>query len=267
MKFLSTLIFIFSAVCISMAQIVTSDQNINMNESAEDLKEYEIEWPEYEFWNVVTLQGKLKMQGLPVTPSVKIFMQNDSIISLSLRAPFVGEVGRLDINPTTITIVNKMNKTYVSEDISALLQFYPGGISDIQDLLLGRFFLPGFDINTADLDQLVDFYYDEGKFNLVPKGAAELEGIKYGFTVDRDFRPLLIMILPEKREDIEIAAIYDYDSKGYDLRLAIQANNALQDLTFEFKNPEWKGEMPAPVDTSKKYKKLSFDQFFKSIGR
>lgn len=234
-------------------------------EIEENEEEIEIEYPEYDVWEKVSLQGKLKMQGLPLSPSVKIFMEKDSLIDLSLRAPFVGEAGRMIVTPDSVTVVNKMNKTYVKEGIAEFLQYYPGGLGDLQNLFLARFFLPGFDVNTAELDELIDIYYEDNQFNVVPKGAAEIEGVKYGFVVDESFRPLMLVVLPETRGDIEIDAFYKYKLQGYDMQIVYQEGEQSRDLVLELKEPEWGGEAPKGIDTGKKYRKLGFGEFLRAF--
>lgn len=224
----------------------------------------EIFYPDYEKWEVVSLEGKLKMQGLPLSPSLKIFMQRDSLLSISVRAPFVGEAGRMDLNPDSVLIVNKMNKTYVSEGIREFLKYYPGGLADVQDLLLGRFFLPGCDVTEVDLDDYIDIYFEDDQINIVPKGSVEIPGVKYGFVVDNLFNPLMLIVMPEGRNDAQIAAIYTHKLQGYDIRFIFQDSNRLIEATMEMKNPEWKGSAPKPMDL-KKFRKVGLADLMKGF--
>lgn len=226
-----------------------------------------VEYPDYQPWSEVTLQGKLKMRGLPLSPSLKIFMKKDELISVSVRAPFIGEAARMEITPDTALVVNKINKTYVKEGIKDFLKYYPGDLGDVQDLLLARFFLPGFDVMEADLDSLVEVVLEEGQFNVVPIGEAEIEGVKYGFVVDEVFQPRMLIVIPENRPDVEIGAFYKYYNSGYDLQFVYQEGEKAYDFTLELKNPEWKGEMPKPIELEKKYKQLSLGDFMRSISK
>lgn len=225
----------------------------------------EVFLPDYLPWERVTLQGKLKMQGLPLSPSVKIFMLRDSLISISIRAPFVGEAARIEINQDSITAVNKMNKTFVSERVSEFLKYYPGGISNVQDLLLDRFFLPGQNLEEAEIEDLIDIYFEDDQYNVIPKGEAEIEGIKYGFVVDEAFNPLMIIILPESRPGLEISAVYNRKLQGYDLQFIYQEDNKKMEFTLEMKEPDWDGETPKPLNLDKKYKKLTLGEFVSSF--
>ena len=234
---------------------------------ADDTAYVEVEWPDYDDWDVVTLEGKLKMKILPLSPSVKIFMQNNALISASLRAPFLGEVGRLEVTPEKLLIVNKMNKTYVEEDLRGrgVIGDKILGIKEVQDLLLGRFFLPGIDIKTANLDEMVDIFYEEDQFNVIPKGIAEIDGVKYGFAVDQQFNPILLVVMPngEASADLEVSAEYVRNLTGYNLTLAYSQGSQGMEMTFEFKNPVWSGEVPKSINVEK-YRRVGFVEFMRS---
>lgn len=225
-----------------------------------------ITMPEFFPWQTVNLQGKLKMKGLPFSPTIKIFMQKDSLIDISIRAPFVGEAGRIEITPDSILAYNKMNKTYVSESIQGVRNFYPGGINDLQNLLLGRFFLPGIDVNAVDLSDFVEIYYEDNQYNVIPKGEAEIEGLKYGFVVDDSFNPLMLIVMPSEKVDTELYATYTYTLQGYNLQIHYMNGDKGIEVIFEIKNPEWGGDAPKGVNIDKKWRKLNLIDFMNSIG-
>ena len=217
----------------------------------------------------VNISGKLKMQGRPLSPSLKIFMLKDSLIDISVRAPFVGEAGRLVLTPDSVTLVNKMNKIYTKEGISDFLKYYPGGISDVQDLLLAHFFLPGFNLGDSNLEDLVDIYYVNDQYNVIPKGEAEIPGIVYGFIVDEYFNPLTLVVLPESNPDIEIDAFYNFSvppisnelEGDYSIQLIYQEDNKALKIDLDLKKPQWGGESPKPLEVSKKFRQVSLSDF------
>lgn len=240
------------------------------------IEEIKINIPRYLPWEKVKIDGKLRMQGLPLSPSLKIFMEKDSLIDVSIRAPFIGEAARIVINTDSVTIVNKMNKTFFNEGITDFLKYYPAGISGIQDLLLARVFIEGDD-DSKDLSELADIYYENNQFNVVPKENSKLPGIEYGYVVDEYFKPLLLIVLPSERPDIEIAALYSYPenktkdesliypSFPYNIQLIYQDGDNSRELSLEFKQPEWSGEAPKELETGKKYRRLSFSEFLRSF--
>lgn len=232
-----------------------------------ETESYDLYYPEYEIWERATLQGKLKMEGLPLSPSLKIVMLRDSMIDVSIRAPFIGEAVMMEIDRDSLTLVNKMNKTFVKEGIGAMGKIYPGGLKDIQDLLLARFFIPGHDIMEEDLDELLEIYEEEGQYAVVPKGEAMVPGIKYGYIVDELFKPLMIVAYPEEKNDMEFDVVYNYKSKGYDITMSYIQGNMHFDVTLELNNPEWKGDLPKAFVPDKKYRRVSFEDFVRNIGK
>ncbi len=88
----------------------------------------------YKPWLRSSLSGKLHADGLPLSPSVKVSMEKDKSLYMSVRAPFVGEVFRVDMTQDKILIVNKMKRTYCEleyDDDHKIL-------SSLQSLMLGR---------------------------------------------------------------------------------------------------------------------------------
>lgn len=233
-----------------------------------DTTSFEIEWPDYAPWTVVNLEGKMKMKGLPLSPTVKIFMKRGQLVNMSLRAPFIGEVGRLDLTPDGITIINKMNKTYVEEEFkkSGLMINEVLSINDLQDLLLGRFFIPGHDVMKEDLDELVEIFYEDDQFNVIPKKKAEIPGVRYGFAVDESFNPTLLVVMPleSSSKDLEVSAEYIRKLSGYDLTFAYAEGSRGYEMTLELKNPVWNGDAPKAIDLGK-YRKVSFQEFMRSM--
>lgn len=216
-------------------------------------------------WEQVSINGKLKMAGLPVTPSVKIFMQRDSSIYISLRAPFVGEVGRAEITDSTALVVNKMKKVYVEAPVDKLLAFYPGGITDIQNLLLGRVALPGLGELSHEIEENVEIYAEnDSTYSLVVTDENAIPGVNYGYVVDSGFWPMALLVLPTVAPDVAVTLAYEYFEKGYDLSFLYQSEKKNIQATFEFDEPDWEGRPFDPIKLNSKYKRVELKDFLKS---
>ena len=216
-------------------------------------------------WKRASIDGKLRMEGLPLSPSLKIFMEKDSLIDISIRAPFIGEAVRITLTPRTVIAVNKMKKTYMEEGIADFLKYYPGGLEDVQNLLLARVFLPGIDLSTENILDYVDINNADNQINLIPKGRAMIEGVKYGFVVDEEFDPLMLIVLPDQKPDTEIAAVYEYNKNGYDLRLFYQEGNQSMEAMLELKEPNYEEGQPKALEIGNKYKRLSIGEFMRNF--
>lgn len=220
----------------------------------------------WEEWNDVSINGKLKMAGLPVSPSVKIFMQRDSAIYISLRAPFVGEVGRAEITDSTVLVVNKMKKIYVEESLEKVFSFYPGSLYDLQNLLLGRVALPGLGILSHDVEDSVDIYAEEdGTFSLVVAEESEIPGINYGYVFDSGFWPVALLVLPQQTPDVSVTLGYEYYENGYDMTVFYRSDKRNYQATLELDEPEWEGRPFDRLSISSKYRKVDLKEFMTSF--
>lgn len=218
-------------------------------------------------WNDVTLKGKLKMAGLPVTPSVKIFMQRDSSIFISIRAPFVGEVGRAEITDSTLLVVNKMKKTYIEESLEKVMSFYPGTIADLQNIFLGRVALPGLGTLSHEVEDSLDIYSeDDTTYSLVVNEEMAIPGVNYGYVFDNGFWPIALLVLPESNPDLSVTLTYEYFENGYDMAFLYRSDKKNVQATLEFDLPDWESKPFDRISLNSKYRKLELTDFLKSIG-
>lgn len=223
--------------------------------------------PEYSEWDVATISGKLKMKGLPLSPGIRIFMQKDSLIEISVKAPLMGEVGRIILNNNKVVGINKMNKSYSQSSIKDFLSLYPGGLSDIQSLLLGRIVVPGYGLMRNELADIMEIYEIEEGLALVPVDSASIEGIEYGYLIDEDFKPLLLLVTSESRPDVLFQVTYEYMPGGYDLSFTSVDGAKSLSIGLELNDPEWKGSPLSEIKLDKKYREMSIEDFIKNFGK
>lgn len=217
-------------------------------------------------WTKVAINGKLKMPGLPLSPNVKIFMECDSSIFISLRAPFVGEVGRAEITDTTLLVVNKMKKVYVEQPIREALAAYPGGLSDIQNLILGRVSLPGLGVLSHEVEEDVEIYQAlDGSMSLVVEEESSIPGFNYGYVIDNEFCPVTLLVLPERTPDVAVRLDYEYFDKGYDLSLLYKSETKNYQATLELDDPVWEGNPFDRIKLNSKFRKVDLKEFLKSF--
>lgn len=224
-----------------------------------------VEIPEYPDWERVSISGKLKMKGLPLSPSLKIFMEKDSSVYLSIRAPFVGEVGRLEISPDSILAVNKMKKTYCIEPLSDFLRYFPGKLGDVQELLLGRIVMPGIGVLSPETADYMDILDNGEELFAVPVDEIAISGVNYGYMIDEQFTPLLLAVIPEGRNDLSFTLEYGYTADSYSMDFMFEEGNRSVAATLEMNLPELDGSAPNPVKIDNKYRRLSLIDFMRSF--
>lgn len=225
-----------------------------------------VQLPVYEKWEKASINGKLKMKGLPLSPSLRFYLQKDSLLDISVRAPLMGEVVRITFSTDSVIGVNKMNHTYTKQYIADFMRFYPGGISEIQSLLLGRVVFPQSGELSMDFAEKLNIEPTEEGFSIVPDDTVKLSGIEYGYLVDYQFHPLVFMVIPENNKDAFASISYSYDKDGYDMLMQMADSSRSMNLTLELNNPKFEGEPFKPIDV-KKYTQLSLGEFIRNIGK
>lgn len=220
----------------------------------------------YRDWNKVTLSGKLHLDRLPISPSVKIYMEKGKRIIISLRAPLLGEVGTVDIQGNTFTMVNKMKRTYVQEDISGLVADLPVTLSDLQNIFLGRIFLPDEGTLSMKNYKKAQFYVTEETdgWMVLPEHQPVEYDVSCGYTTYGDGRTRGIFVSTLDGLN-QAAAGYEYDGGETEIYLDVKYKSTNRDFTFTIQKTDWNGKPIAPAEITPKYKKLSLKEFFRSL--
>ncbi|MDE7159670.1 MAG: DUF4292 domain-containing protein [Muribaculaceae bacterium] len=161
----------------------------------------------YKPWEEVTVKGKFRMEGLPVSPGMKLYMVRDSLLVMSLTAPFVGEAARIEMDTDSITLVNKMKRTMTRLPVTALEKFFPGTLTDFQDFLLGNVVICGHGPVSADMASGLECYPaeeddpDSGELLLVPADEWQPDGARYGYVLTEDLAPASLVVEIEGCDD------------------------------------------------------------------
>lgn len=227
--------------------------------------------PNYTDWTTAQLNGSIKLKGLPVAPSIKIYMEKGKRILISIRASFLGEVCRIDVAGDSILAVNKMKRTYCVQRFGNMIYEYPGIISDVQSLLLDRVVIPQagelkegnadfIDINLGGSDEIawiLDF----------PKGLSDSDamGMRYAVNIDGLITQLIGFLVTEDHESV-LNMEYSYRSNGYDMAITfIKDEKPNFSTVVNFDAVQWDAKEPAPVQINSKYKQLGLKDFIRSF--
>ena len=153
----STYRFLFSAIIIFAITVLQSCHSVKSSVSTTLSDDTETELytrliSDYRPWSDIYMPVTLSVSSpMDMSISGRATFIRDSEIHLSLRMIGI-EVAIVYINNEKIYIIDKFNKRYIEENLSKLPGDLPVTVSNIQDMLLGRIFLPGFGTLTADDD-------------------------------------------------------------------------------------------------------------------
>lgn len=218
----------------------------------------------YRSWNTVELSGKFSSDKLPVSPSVKIYMEKAKVLRISLRVPLLGEIGRVEVANDTILLLNRHNKTYVKECMGDFIHAMPAGLEDLQAMLLGRIFI----LNYGELSMLngytAEIYRQEDSLLVLPK-EQPLDGlVKYGFATTLEG---ILYTMQAITDDESKSLGIDYTFSGEKMNMKLSWKDAKHNLQASFKldAPSWEAYEMAPAKITSKMKRVGIKDFVKSF--
>lgn len=197
-------------------------------------------------WKELSMQGKLSFTGLPMRVSVKVYMERGKSVILSARAPFLGEVARVEMNQDSIVFINKHSRTYNTQQLAGYTPDPKRYLCDLQDILLGEMAFPGNGHITQSLATQSQWIVMPGEKVLVyPAKSLQVDGTEYGFVMDSTCWQLQSFVLMIKKPGVVINTNYIYGEKDWTLGLEISVNNKKMNGEVELSYPDYS---PTPLE-------------------
>lgn len=215
-------------------------------------------------WQSAEFSGKLKTDKLPVSPNVKIYMVRDSLLQISVRAPLLGEVGRLNLTHDEVLVVNKMKKIYCQEPAEKLFDIYPSFLPDIQSLLLARIMILGSGELGMENSMAVEVDDDgEGDWLVVPQTEPGAIPFNYGYMVGAGSRTKALVATVPGKGSLEIQ--YTYLNRGMQMQIALDRDKGKKfEAQLDFSSVRWGGSEMVPLKLGN-YTKVSVKDFIGSL--
>lgn len=229
-----------------------------------DSVEVDVEVADSTAWQELSMQGKLSMDGLPVSPAVKIYMKRGETVILSARAPIFGEVVRMEVCPDSATFINKHAKKYWSHDIRDAVRKHPGIITDLQELLLGNLYIPGHGPLTPELRECCQLSETgDGNLFLFPGPDMQYRGLEYGFVVSPDDLALqtLAVLIPD--HDAVFCLDYLFGEQGWTLGLGVDAGKNNLEGSLQLSYPDYHPTPLTLTNAGAKYTRTDFKRLLK----
>ncbi|MDE6026901.1 MAG: DUF4292 domain-containing protein [Muribaculaceae bacterium] len=219
----------------------------------------------YGDWSSVQLSGKLHLESLPVSPSLKIYMKRGKELTISASAILVGEVFRAELTEDSLLIVNKLKKIYCKESGDKLRQIYPTLCEEVQSLLLGRMIVPGNGpLSVANIDK-VNIEMENDIRKVMPElGDFPIEvGACYLLDGEGKLSDLIVEGDAGKRL---FSLNYAWKGNGgSDIHVSLQRKNRPLDIDISLDSPKWDASPLSPCKIGKGFRKVGLQEFFKSI--
>ncbi len=224
-------------------------------------------------WQTVCISGKLSTDMLPVRPTMKIYMVRDSLLRAQLSVPILGEMARAEATPSTLRLYNKGGKVYFEKSLDEVSKAMGQNVSlgNIQDLLLGRPFTPGypeFNCTVEDLeyDTSQDAWwlkYEYPEFNVSTALMLDTEGrILYALCA----RFLHDMTASDANPETSAVIGFSYPGRKTRIEFELTSGNKLTQVTYEYGAPDWTPSPIRPLNINNGWRRVNtFREFVKSF--
>ena len=185
---------------------------------------------------------------------------------ISVRAPFVGEVGRLELDGTQLTAVNRMKKVWVREDLGqAIGSTLPVKTEDAQDLFLGRVFLTDYGTLSTRNMALCNVYDETDCWLLVPLTQPAGGSVRYGYAFDYQ-RRMQDLYVTTVSENYAALVAYSYSGRKTILDFDIHVRDKSYEATLTLDEPKWNPDKPlGPIEISDSWRRVDIRTFLKSF--
>lgn len=210
----------------------------------------------------VTIELKAGKKSTKTGSFVKII--KDSVIQLSVR-PLLGiEAFRLTLTPSSIQVVDRMNKKYAQEDIKILQEKAHFNFYNLQALFTNALFLPDHkSVKTADFKQ-----YQISKANNMYMAGTEKNGVTYNFAIDASNRIASTLIYDKNKNTVQWS-YSDFVKEGENIyptnMLAkIEAQNKRFDVGMSFSSLDINKNIDVDYSVSSKYQKIAISEIIKA---
>lgn len=156
----------------------------------------------YSEWRTVEVPFKVNVdKPAKLSASGRAYMTRGRDIYISVRVMGL-EVANLYVTTDSVFASEKLNRRYLAEPLAGVLSNAGLTVSDIQDLLMGRAFLPGHGTLTAGDAPLLSLSTADGRMLITPK--TQPHGYEFGYLTDINANAVTTLVVePRGRRAIE----------------------------------------------------------------
>ena len=169
-------------------------------------------------------------------------------------------MGRAEITPSEVLVVNKYKKTYVRESAEAAMSRDRGLLDEVQSLLLGRIVILGKgELSMGLLKDVLFERENNGEWIVVPNREGEESALQYGYVVNSNGRTQVLYGMMQGRTETATLT-YDYSGGGMTLGLDLQLPKKRIEGQLDFSSVKWGGNRMSSINLDR-YQKVTFSEF------
>lgn len=218
----------------------------------------------YYDWQTISMSGKLSSPMLPLTASVKVFMEKGKLLIITISAPLIGEAARIEIDSDCALVVNKLKNAYATVEMEDLEPVCPGGLDAIQNLLLGRVTILGDgELKASDCSSLDIYSAGDDTWMLLPVQDIEHSPFVYFYTFGKNPLELQRFAVLSQDGASELDCYYVAGSKNTTLDFMTLINGKTMEATLQLNNPDNQVRSISRFELSSKFKKTDLKGLLK----
>ena len=227
-------------------------------------------------WTDLTVSGSLSVStnAGSLNSSMQMRMVRNQSISISIR-PFLGiEMGKLLITADSITVVDKYHRAYLQEALpKAVGQF--ATLSDLQDVLLARVFVPGEgSLYAGNRKKMEVVPSGDGSWSIVPRKQNDAYSINFAISPDGYRIKSFNVAVPSASGSITTFSVaysrYTATVHGdvaEALTAAIPVGTQKATLSFDYRSLKWDTGVTDNISIPSGAQRLSIDNILKMISQ
>lgn len=210
----------------------------------------------YTDWKAVAMSGKLSSPLLPLSPVVKVYMEKDSLLLISISVSLAGEVARIEIDPYKAIVVNKWKNTYATVEMEMVESFCPGGLTALQNLFLGRVTIIGEgQLSKRDCDKIEIYNTGDTSWTILPDQDLENSPFVYFYNISKkNMLPERFALLSQDGQN-QADFFYRWTERNMILDIISRLNGLTFEATLQLNNPDTNPSCPGRFEPSSKYRK------------
>ena len=211
---------------------------------------------QYYDWEKLSISGKLSSSVLPVSPSIKIYMEKDKMVLISIAAPLVGEVARIEVDREKALIVNKFANTFTTMLMEEIEPMCPGGLQALQNLFLGRINILGEGELSKKNEKDIEIYNSGvSRWLVLPNQDLENAEYVYYYTVTRASGLLDRFVV--ETDGAQAGCIYGWNAKNTTIEFDARLGSHTLGGTLKLNLPDDSAKPMNRLELGSKYKEVS----------
>lgn len=219
----------------------------------------------YTPWKEISMSGKLSSSLLPISPSVKIYMEKGKLVVISVSAPLIGEAARIEIDNQQALVVNEISNTYITLSGDQIESVCPGGLEVLQNLILGRITILGSgELTKKDADKLEIYEVLQGDLLVLPNQDLENASYVYMYYVNPETLTLdrFVVMAEEGIGNVDVSYVWGNKDMIMNFESEISYGRPLQ-AVLKLNNPDTSVKRISRIELGSKYRKVGFRDILK----